>query len=374
MAGLRQHLRASDFEHGRLAYRRDCPRCRPRRLGQPENPAPVVPVGVAALIAASVIPTASAGVAIAKTHSPPPPPPPSAPAGIDSSLTPPPSQCAPDDPTCNGSTPVDTCSDPSCGDPAAAPSEPVDSSPASTTPTDAPAPPPDPASTTSAPPAPPPPPAAAAPTDTTATPPPAAASPTDTTPTPPPAAPPTDTTPAATTPAASAPAVTPTATPAPATTTTTAPPPPVTPVTPTVTVPRSLGSIAIPGRLRAVERSRLRQRTAVHQQQTVTLASGSTPRASGGAATPSPSASQADTATTAGSATGAAPPSADSHGKNYVVRAGDSLWLIAKRLLAPEASNADIARLVNRIWTLNASRIDTGSPNLLPVGVVLTLP
>lgn len=57
-----------------------------------------------------------------------------------------------------------------------------------------------------------------------------------------------------------------------------------------------------------------------------------------------------------------------------MVRAGDSLWLIAKRMLSPNASNADVARLVNQLWTLNASRIRTGNPNLLGVGVVIALP
>jgi Tfp pilus assembly protein FimV len=60
--------------------------------------------------------------------------------------------------------------------------------------------------------------------------------------------------------------------------------------------------------------------------------------------------------------------------KTYVVRAGDSLWLIAKRMLPPNASNAEIARMVNQLWTMNASRIRTGNPNLLGVGVVLALP
>ena len=63
-----------------------------------------------------------------------------------------------------------------------------------------------------------------------------------------------------------------------------------------------------------------------------------------------------------------------SPGAQYVVRPGDSLWLIARRLLPGGASNAEIARMVNRIWTLNVRRIHTGDPNLLQVGTVLVLP
>lgn len=54
-----------------------------------------------------------------------------------------------------------------------------------------------------------------------------------------------------------------------------------------------------------------------------------------------------------------------------VVQSGDSLWAIAKRLLGPDASPAQIARKVTRLWELNADRIGTGSPDLLMVGTKL---
>ena len=97
---------------------------------------------------------------------------------------------------------------------------------------------------------------------------------------------------------------------------------------------------------------------------------------SGPVIAPAATTSQSDSATTQPTATThTAPlPNSDSHGGTYVVRAGDSLWLIARSLLAPGANNADIAQLVNRLWTLNSSRIATGNPNLLRVGVVLVLP
>jgi hypothetical protein len=57
----------------------------------------------------------------------------------------------------------------------------------------------------------------------------------------------------------------------------------------------------------------------------------------------------------------------------YVVQSGDSLWSIAKRLLGADASPAQIAREVNRLWSLNEERIATGDPDLLMVGTKLTL-
>jgi hypothetical protein len=63
----------------------------------------------------------------------------------------------------------------------------------------------------------------------------------------------------------------------------------------------------------------------------------------------------------------------DERSRFYVVQPGDSLWSIAKRLLGGDASAGDIAREVNRLWTLNRSRIATGDPDLLMVGTRLEL-
>ena len=57
----------------------------------------------------------------------------------------------------------------------------------------------------------------------------------------------------------------------------------------------------------------------------------------------------------------------------HVVQPGESLWLIAKRTLPPDASMARIAREVNRLWELNEDRIATGDPDLLRIGTKLML-
>jgi LysM domain len=56
---------------------------------------------------------------------------------------------------------------------------------------------------------------------------------------------------------------------------------------------------------------------------------------------------------------------------SYIVQPGDSLWSIAKQLLGRDASAGRIAREVNRLWSLNRSRIATGDPDLLMVGTRL---
>jgi LysM domain len=57
----------------------------------------------------------------------------------------------------------------------------------------------------------------------------------------------------------------------------------------------------------------------------------------------------------------------------HVVQPGDSLWSIAKQLLGSDAPAGRIAREVDRLWTLNRSRIATGDPDLLMVGTRLEL-
>lgn len=58
----------------------------------------------------------------------------------------------------------------------------------------------------------------------------------------------------------------------------------------------------------------------------------------------------------------------------HVVRRGESLWAIAEELAGPGASNAEIARVVERLWELNRERIGTGDPDLLMAGTELGLP
>jgi LysM domain len=60
-------------------------------------------------------------------------------------------------------------------------------------------------------------------------------------------------------------------------------------------------------------------------------------------------------------------------GRSYTVRAADSLWSIARRIVGPDASAGRIAREVNRLWELNQRRIGTGNPSLIHVGTVLEL-
>jgi len=57
----------------------------------------------------------------------------------------------------------------------------------------------------------------------------------------------------------------------------------------------------------------------------------------------------------------------------HVVRPGESLWAIAAAQLGAQASAADVARQVRRLWRRNRHRIGTGSPSVLPVGVELRL-
>jgi LysM domain len=57
----------------------------------------------------------------------------------------------------------------------------------------------------------------------------------------------------------------------------------------------------------------------------------------------------------------------------HVVKSGESLWSIARKVLGPSASAAQIARKVDRLWELNEDRIGTGNRDLLMVGTKLRL-
>lgn len=59
--------------------------------------------------------------------------------------------------------------------------------------------------------------------------------------------------------------------------------------------------------------------------------------------------------------------------QTHRVQPGESRWSIATQLLGRGASNADIAREVNRLWELNKQRIGTGNPSLLRIGTELRL-
>ena len=76
--------------------------------------------------------------------------------------------------------------------------------------------------------------------------------------------------------------------------------------------------------------------------------------------------------TRAASAGAAAKPSTGSGG-SIVVKSGDSLWSIARGLLPPGASNAEIERKLVEIWDRNAIRIGTGDPNLIFTGTRLLI-
>jgi LysM domain len=78
--------------------------------------------------------------------------------------------------------------------------------------------------------------------------------------------------------------------------------------------------------------------------------------------------------TTASSAGGTSRNQAARRGdRAHVVAPGESLWSIAADLLGDDASVAQTAREVNRLWELNSDRIGTGNPDLLMAGTRLAL-
>lgn len=82
----------------------------------------------------------------------------------------------------------------------------------------------------------------------------------------------------------------------------------------------------------------------------------------------------ADPETSTRSGEPAGPESADRAETTHVVRPGESLWVIAERRLADGASDAEIAKEVNRLWELNDTEtIRTGNPDLIFPGQELRL-
>ena len=69
----------------------------------------------------------------------------------------------------------------------------------------------------------------------------------------------------------------------------------------------------------------------------------------------------------------AVPPPAPATAGAYEVRPGDSLWSIARQRLGT-ASAAETARFVDRLWSLNANVIRSGSPDVIVTGEKLRLP
>jgi resuscitation-promoting factor RpfA len=55
------------------------------------------------------------------------------------------------------------------------------------------------------------------------------------------------------------------------------------------------------------------------------------------------------------------------------VQPGDSLWRIAARHLGSNATAAQTAQEVNRLWELNQQRIGTGNPDLIFPGQTLSM-
>lgn len=59
---------------------------------------------------------------------------------------------------------------------------------------------------------------------------------------------------------------------------------------------------------------------------------------------------------------------------SVMVRPGDSLWAIARRLVGSAATDEQVQRKLVALWDMNAKRIGTGDPNLVFPGQRLMLP
>jgi hypothetical protein len=61
-------------------------------------------------------------------------------------------------------------------------------------------------------------------------------------------------------------------------------------------------------------------------------------------------------------------------GHSYEIQRGDTLWSVARSLVGDDARPAAIAAMVDRLWRLNSTRIQSGSPNLIQPGEELLIP
>ena len=59
--------------------------------------------------------------------------------------------------------------------------------------------------------------------------------------------------------------------------------------------------------------------------------------------------------------------------QSHTVLRGECLWSIAADVLGPDATTAQVAREVHRLWTRNRDRIGTGDPDLVLAGTTIVL-
>jgi nucleoid-associated protein YgaU len=99
----------------------------------------------------------------------------------------------------------------------------------------------------------------------------------------------------------------------------------------------------------------------------------SDPSTSAAAGAPAPTAPQLVAVAQTSAAAERNPTPAARNARFHIVKPGESLWSIARKLLGRSASAARIAREVDRLWELNKDRIGTGNRDLLMVGTKLRL-